>query len=140
MIPIMLIFEPPPHRKKHCHHALKNIQTKNREREIQLLPLESKRMIVASPSKENCHRVTVTTAADVPNYARYNPAVNVDGGPSPAALDIDTDNGGAGNTLVQAAVVSVVLIATKSSARSSFTTSASTCVLVLVVKELLAKV
>jgi hypothetical protein len=39
-------------------------------------------------------------AAYVANNARYDPAVNVDGGPSPTALDNDADNGGAGNTLV----------------------------------------
>ena len=39
-----------------------------------------------------------TTAADVTNDARYNPAINVDGGPSPAALDNDNDadDGGQG--------------------------------------------
>jgi hypothetical protein len=37
---------------------------------------------------------TVTTAADIADNARYNPAVNVDGGPSPAALDNDADDGG----------------------------------------------
>ena len=57
----------------------------------------------------------VTTAADVANDARYDPAVNVDSGPSPAALDNDADNGGAGNTLLQAAVMSVISIAAKSS-------------------------
>ena len=58
---------------------------------------------------------TVTTAADVADDARYDPAGNVDGGPSPAALDNDSDDGGAGNTLVQAAVVSVISNAAKSS-------------------------
>ena len=62
----------------------------------------------------------VTTAADIANDARYDPAINVDGGPSPAALDNDADNGGAGNMLVQAAVVSVILIAAKSSLRAYF--------------------
>ena len=54
-------------------------------------------------------------AANVANDAHYNPAVNVDGGPSPAALDNDADDGGAGNTLVQAAVVSVISNTAKSS-------------------------
>ena len=54
-------------------------------------------------------------AADVANNARYDPAANVDGGPSPAALDNDADDGGAGNMLVQAAVVSVISNAAKSS-------------------------
>jgi hypothetical protein len=57
----------------------------------------------------------VTTAANVANDARYNPAFNVNGGPSPAALDNDADNGRAENTLVQAVVVSVILNAAKSS-------------------------
>ena len=63
---------------------------------------------------------TVTTAADIANDARYNPAVNVDGGPSPAALDDDADDGGAGNTSVQVAVVSVISNAAKSSLRAYF--------------------
>jgi len=52
MIPIMLILNPPTPQKNH-HSAFKNIQTKNGEREIQPPPLESKQMIVASPTKEN---------------------------------------------------------------------------------------
>ena len=63
---------------------------------------------------------TVTAAASVADDAPYNPAINVDGGPSPAALDNDADNGGAGNTLVQAAVVSVISNAAKSSLRAYF--------------------
>ena len=63
---------------------------------------------------------TVTTAADVADDARYDPAVNVDGGPSPAALDNDADDGGGGNTLVQAAVVSIILNAAKSSLLAYF--------------------
>ena len=51
----------------------------------------------------------------VADDARYEPAGNVDGGPSLAALDNDSDDGGAGNTLVQAAVVSVISNAAKSS-------------------------
>ena len=62
----------------------------------------------------------VTAAADVANDGRFDPAVNVDGGPSPAALDNDADDGGTGNTLVQAAVVSVISIAAKSSLRAYF--------------------
>jgi hypothetical protein len=62
----------------------------------------------------------VTMAADVANNARYDPAVNVDGGPSPAALDNDADDGGAGNMSVQAAVVSVISIAAKSSLHAYF--------------------
>ena len=58
----------------------------------------------------------VTTAADIANDARYDPAINVDGGPSPAALDDDADDGGAGNTSVQvAAVLSIISNAAKSS-------------------------
>jgi len=63
---------------------------------------------------------TITTAADVTDDARYDPAVNVDGGLSPAALDNDADDGGVGNTLVQAAVVSVISNAAKSSLRAYF--------------------
>ncbi len=48
----MLILNPPTPQKNH-HSAFKNIQTKNGEREIQPPPLESKQMIVASPTKEN---------------------------------------------------------------------------------------
>ena len=62
----------------------------------------------------------VTMAAYVANNARYDTAVNVDGGPSPTALDNDTDDGGAVNMSVQAAVVSVISIATKSSLRAYF--------------------
>ena len=58
---------------------------------------------------------TITTAANIADDARYDPAVNVGGGPSPTALDNDADNGGAGKTLLQAAVMSVISIAAKSS-------------------------
>ena len=37
---------------------------------------------------------TVTAAADVADDASYNPAINVNGSPSPAALDDDADDGG----------------------------------------------
>ena len=83
--------------------------------------------IVAASSEANTHphscvnvditATTVTVAADVTNDACYNPAVNVNGGPSPAALDNDADDGGAGNTSVQVAVVSVISNAAKSSIR-----------------------
>ena len=63
---------------------------------------------------------TVTMAADVAYDARYDPAINVDGGPSPAALDNDADDGGAGNMPVQVAVVSVILNAAKSSLHAYF--------------------
>ena len=62
----------------------------------------------------------VTTAADVANDAHYHPAINVDGGASPAALDDDADDGGAGNTSVQVAVMSVISNAAKSSLRANF--------------------
>ena len=52
--------------------------------------------------------ITVTTAADVANNTRYDPDINVDSSPSPAALEDDTDNGGAGNMSVQVAVVTVI--------------------------------
>jgi hypothetical protein len=63
---------------------------------------------------------TMTTAANVADNAHYDPAANVDGGPSPAALGNNADNGGAGNTLVQVAIVSVILNAAKSSLRAYF--------------------
>jgi hypothetical protein len=60
-------------------------------------------------------------AANVANdNARYNSADNVNGGPSPAALVDDADDGGAGNTSVQVAVVSVISNAAKSSLRAYF--------------------
>ena len=62
----------------------------------------------------------VTTAADVADDARYDHAVNVNGGPSPAALGDVADDGGAVNTLAQAAVVSVISNAAKSSLRAYF--------------------
>ena len=62
-----------------------------------------------------------TMAANVANdNARYDPAVNVNGGPSPAALVDDADNREAGNTSVQVAVMSVISIAAKSSMRAYF--------------------
>jgi hypothetical protein len=75
-----------------------------------------------SPSSVNVDvtATAVTTAADVANNARYDPAVNVNGGPSPAALVDDTDNGGPVNTLVQVAVLSVISNAAKSSLRAYF--------------------
>ncbi len=63
---------------------------------------------------------TVTMAAGFADDARYDPAVNVNGGPSPAALMDNADNGGAVNTSVQVAVVSVILNAAKSSLRAYF--------------------
>ena len=63
---------------------------------------------------------TVTMATNIANNARYNPAVNIDSGPSPAALDNDADDGGAGNMPVQVAVVSVISYATKSYLRAYF--------------------
>jgi len=68
----------------------------------------------------NISAATVTTTANVVNDARYDPAVNVDGSPSCAALDDDADNGGAGNMSVQVAVVSVISNAAKSSLRVYF--------------------
>jgi hypothetical protein len=63
----------------------------------------------------------ISTAADVDNDARYDRAANVDGGPCPAALGDDADDGGAGgNTSVQVAIVSVILNAAKSSLRAYF--------------------
>ena len=63
----------------------------------------------------------VTTAADIANDARYDPAFNVDESRKPpAALDNDTDNGGAGNTSVQVAVLSVISNAANSSLHAFF--------------------
>jgi hypothetical protein len=86
--------------------------------------------VAAAASEANTHppssvgvdvtATAVTTAADVADDARCNPNANVDGGPSPSALGDDADNGGAGNTLVQAAVVSVISNAAKSSLRAYF--------------------
>jgi hypothetical protein len=61
---------------------------------------------------------TVTAAANVADDALYDPAVNVGGGRSPTA----PDNGGAGNTSVQVAIVSVISNsnAAKSSLRAYF--------------------
>ena len=62
-----------------------------------------------------------TMAANVANdNARYDPAINVNGGPSPTALVDDTGDGGAGNTSVQVAVVSVISNAAKSYLRAYF--------------------
>ncbi len=68
----------------------------------------------------NINATAVTMAAGVADNACYDPAANVNGGPSPAALGNNADNGGAGNTPVQAAVVSVISNATKSSLRAYF--------------------
>jgi hypothetical protein len=57
----------PPTPQKNSHREFKNIQTKNREREIQPLNLESKRMIVASPSKENRHRAFIVKKGPLQN-------------------------------------------------------------------------
>jgi hypothetical protein len=63
----------------------------------------------------NVTAATVTVAADVADDAHYDPAINVNSGPSPAALDNDADDGGAVNTSVQVAAVSVISNAAKSS-------------------------
>jgi hypothetical protein len=68
----------------------------------------------------NVTATAVTMAADVVNNAHYNPAANVDGGPSPTALGNNADDGGAENTSVQVAVVSVISNAAKSSLRAYF--------------------
>ena len=61
----------------------------------------------------------VTTVAGIANNARYDPATNVDGGPSPAALGDDADKG-TGNTLVQVAVMSIISKDAKSSLLAYF--------------------
>jgi hypothetical protein len=68
----------------------------------------------------NITAAAFTMAANVANNARYDPAANVNGGPSPAALGNDADNRGAGNMSVQVAVMSVILNAAKSSLRAYF--------------------
>jgi hypothetical protein len=62
----------------------------------------------------------VTTAADVTNNAHYDPAANVNSSPSSTALSNNADDGGAENTSVQVAIVSVILNATKSSLHAYF--------------------
>jgi hypothetical protein len=62
----------------------------------------------------------ITMAANVADIAHYDSAANIDHSPSPAALGNNTDNRGAGNTLVQVALVSVILNAAKSSLRAYF--------------------
>jgi len=86
--------------------------------------------VTAASSEANTHpplsvgvditATTITMAANVANDAHYDPAINVDGGPSLAALDNDADDGGAGNMPVQVAVVSVISNAAKSSLRAYF--------------------
>jgi hypothetical protein len=49
----------------------------------------------------NITATAVTTAADIADDARYDPAANVDGSPSPAALGDNADDWGAGNTSVE---------------------------------------
>ena len=61
----------------------------------------------------------VTTAADNADNARYDPATNVDGGPSPAALGDDADEGTV-NTSVQVAVMSIISNAAKLSLLAYF--------------------
>ena len=63
----MLIVNPPT-QQKNRHSAFKNIQTKNREKGIQPPPLESKWMIVASPSKENRHRAFIVKKGPPPPH------------------------------------------------------------------------
>jgi hypothetical protein len=77
MIPIMLILNPPTPQKKH-HSAFKNIQTKNGEREIQPPPLESKQMIVASPTKENRLRAFILKKGPPHQMNSYNCATALD--------------------------------------------------------------
>jgi hypothetical protein len=64
--------------QKKRHSAFKNIQTKNRERKIQPLPLEFKWMIVVSPSKENRHRAFIEKKGPPPEFNPYNCAATLD--------------------------------------------------------------
>ena len=68
----------------------------------------------------NVTTTAVSMAADVANDAHCNSAINVDGGPSPAALGDDADDRGAGGntSVVQVAVVSVISNAAKSALRA----------------------
>ena len=67
----MLIVNPPTPQKNR-HSAFTTIQTKNREREIQPPPLESKWMIVASPSQENRHRAFIVKKGPPHQMNPYN--------------------------------------------------------------------
>ena len=71
MIPIMFILNPPTPQNNQ-HRVFENIQTKNRESDIQPPPLESKRMIVASPSKENRHRALIVKKGPPHRINFYN--------------------------------------------------------------------
>jgi hypothetical protein len=59
-------------------------------------------------------------AANVADNDCQDPVANANGGPLPAALGDNADNGGTGNTLVQVAIVSVISKATKSSLLAYF--------------------
>jgi len=98
---------------------------------IPLLATDPAAVTVASAASEtttypplsvntNVPATAVTTAADVADDAHCNPDANVDGGHSPAVLGDDADDGRVGNTLVQAAVVSVISNAAKSALRAYF--------------------
>jgi hypothetical protein len=63
----------------------------------------------------NITATAVTTATNVANDAHYNPAANVNSGPSPAALGDNADNRGQGTHRCKVAVMFVISNATKSS-------------------------
>ena len=79
MIPIMFIFVP-PHIAKKTPPRIQKYSNKNRDRGIQLLPLalESKRMIVAPLSKENCHRTFLVMKGPPPEFNPHNCAAALD--------------------------------------------------------------
>jgi len=92
---------------------------------MQCLPADLAAVTVATAASEttthplssingNVPATAVTTAADVADDAHCDPDANVNGGHSTAVLGNDADDGGAGNTLVRAAVVSVISNAAKS--------------------------
>ena len=74
---VVFIFEQ-PHTANNRHRAFKNIQTKNRERETKLLPLEFKWVIVASPSKENRLRAFIVKKGPPHQMNSYNCAAALD--------------------------------------------------------------
>jgi hypothetical protein len=69
MIPIMFIFEPPPTPQKTATAHSKIFKRKIGKG----LPLESKRMIVAFPFKENRHRAFIVKKGPPPEF---NPSYN----------------------------------------------------------------
>jgi len=59
-------------------------------------------------------------AANVANDALWDPDANVNSGHSPAVLGNNADDGGVGNTLVQAAAMSIISNPAKSAMHAYF--------------------